>query len=328
MPLFFWHRAPRRADSSTASKTSDSAAIAGVSPPPSVAVLDRKVSRYSLLETIAACSVVAGIVVEDWDAFGMFYTRPDWAIGRVAAGGAVVAIGIVLELWFGSRSSKAERKIRDWYALRVAELNVKAQEEANARAQIIGLLKDADERIAEMQRDTALANERAETERLARLKLQREVSGRGFTREEFESLSAAMTPFAGQDVIITTDTSDVERVAFATWVKNALGNARWRIRFDPGLGIGGRDMPAYAFPAGLFIQATPDERSQTAGKELMKVLHAQGKSVMFNLSPAPPWLGVETSQSARGEERTHNVCRVWVAVREAPRPYFPDLETT
>jgi hypothetical protein len=75
-------------------------------------------------------------VVEDWDAFGMFYNRPDWAIGRVAIGGAVVAAGIVLELWFGSRSSKAERKIRDWYSLRVAELNLKAEELELARATI------------------------------------------------------------------------------------------------------------------------------------------------------------------------------------------------
>jgi hypothetical protein len=136
MSLHFWWRSPRRSDSSTPSKTAASSAIAGVSTPPFVARLDRKASRYSLLETIAACSVVAGIVCEDWDDFSKFIFQPDWAVGRVAIGGAVVALGIVLEIWFSSRSSSAERKIRDWYALRVAELNLQTEKERTARLRL------------------------------------------------------------------------------------------------------------------------------------------------------------------------------------------------
>ena len=110
--LHFWRLFPRRSDSSTASKTADNSAIAGVSPPPLIAELDRKAAKFSRLEMIAACSVVAGIVVEDWDDFGKFLTQPSWANGRVAIGGFTVAIGIAFEILFSSRSSSAERRIR------------------------------------------------------------------------------------------------------------------------------------------------------------------------------------------------------------------------
>jgi hypothetical protein len=188
MSWYLWRRSPRRSDSSTASKTADSSAIAGVSPPPLVAALDRKASRYSLLETIAACSVVAGIVVEDWDAFGMFYNRPDWAIGRVAVGGAVVAAGIVLELWFGSRSSKAERKIRDWYALRVAELNA----------------------------ETARVNLE-----LARLKAPRSINNR-------EGLISALLPLSGTEFTFGSVFGDEESFRFLEQLDQVFAAAGWR----------------------------------------------------------------------------------------------------
>lgn len=65
-------------------------------------------------------------------------TRPDfcWDIARAAIGGSVVAIGIALELWFSSRSAKAERKIRDWYAIRVRELNLLIEQERIKRIEL------------------------------------------------------------------------------------------------------------------------------------------------------------------------------------------------
>jgi hypothetical protein len=231
-----------------------------------------------------------------------------------AVGLLLVTIGVAGEIRCEFNSHRAESRLR----------LVSEEFSRIAEAQI----KERDERIAELQRDTALAIERTENEKLARLKLQKEISGRGFTQAEFESLSVDMFAFAGQSVLITTDTFEMERVNFARWIRSALVNAKWQPRFDPGLGIGGRDTPAYTFPAGMFIQATPDERSQTAGKALAKALFAQGKSVMFSVSPAPSWLGVETDQDRFGNDRTFDVCRIWVAVREGPLPYFPDLETT
>jgi hypothetical protein len=137
--LRFWRRSPRRSDYSTASNTAANSAISGVSPP---AALDRKAARNSRFELIAALSVVVGIVAEDWDEFFKFYDHPNWSDGRVAIGGALVALGIIAEIWFSSRSASAEREIRDWYALRVSELNLKAEQEQLARVELEASLRD------------------------------------------------------------------------------------------------------------------------------------------------------------------------------------------
>lgn len=86
-------------------------------------------------------------MVEDWDSFGKFIQQPDWAEGRVAVGGIVVALGIMLEIWFSSRSSSAERKIRDWYALRVAELNAQAEQDRLAHVELKSKLRHMHSRI-------------------------------------------------------------------------------------------------------------------------------------------------------------------------------------
>jgi hypothetical protein len=136
MSLRFWRWFPRRSESSAASKTTDSSVVAGESSPPFVVEQDRKAARYSRLETIATVSVIAGVLAENWDDFGMFYAHRNWFYGRVAVGGVVVAVGIALEILFSSRSSSAERKIRDWYAVKVAELNLRAETEQTARIKL------------------------------------------------------------------------------------------------------------------------------------------------------------------------------------------------
>jgi hypothetical protein len=159
MSLRFWRKRPRRSESSTASNTADNSAIAGESAPP--ASLDRKAARNSRLEIIAVLSVVAGIVAEDWDEFFKFAHNPNWTDGRIAVGGAVVVLGIISEIWFSSRSASAEREIRDWYALRVAELNLKAEQERLARVEI-------EERI--QPRRLSIEQQKAITEALRRFK--------------------------------------------------------------------------------------------------------------------------------------------------------------
>jgi hypothetical protein len=44
-----------------------------------------------------------------------------------ATGGIVVALAIFLEIIFGELSSNKERSVSEWYALRVAELNLRAE---------------------------------------------------------------------------------------------------------------------------------------------------------------------------------------------------------
>jgi hypothetical protein len=91
--------------------------------PASVIRAEKRSARFSLAETCFGVLVVAGVLYEDWDNFPMI-AHPNSPQGRMAIGGIIVAFGIVAEVWCSSRSSKAEHEVRDWYALRVAELDL------------------------------------------------------------------------------------------------------------------------------------------------------------------------------------------------------------
>ncbi len=143
MRVLFWRRSPLPANSSTASKTADSSAIAGVSPPPWVERTDRRASRFALLAKIAAWGVVFGVILEEWDILGIAWKRRFPYLIREAAGGLIVAGCVALEIRFSSLEARAERKIRDWYAVRVAELNVELEQERVARVKIQERVADA-----------------------------------------------------------------------------------------------------------------------------------------------------------------------------------------
>jgi hypothetical protein len=125
MNVRFRRRSPSRSDSSTTSSTADSSAVPP--PPPWVARMDRRAANFSQLANITGCFVVVGMVLEDWDIFGIVWKYHFPSLIPEAVGGFVVAIAIALELRFGSSQASAERKIRDWYALRVAELNLETE---------------------------------------------------------------------------------------------------------------------------------------------------------------------------------------------------------
>jgi len=129
---------------------------------------------------IAALSVVAGIVAEDWDEFLKFAHNPNWTDGRIAVGGVAVVVGIILEIWFSSRASSAEREIRDWYALRVAELNLKAEQE-----------------------------------RLARVKLEQKFADRTLSEEQALAIASKVREFAGQEFSVTAYWDNPESRGFA-----------------------------------------------------------------------------------------------------------------
>ncbi len=119
--------------------------------PASVIRADKRSARFSIAETCFGILVVAGVLYEDWDNLPMV-VHPNSAAGRMAIGGIIVAFGIVAEIWSSSRSSKAEHEVRDLYATRVAELNLKAEQERLARVKI-------EERILELSSPRRLSND-------------------------------------------------------------------------------------------------------------------------------------------------------------------------
>jgi hypothetical protein len=191
-----------------ASSTAASSVIAGESEAPFVAELDRKAAKYSRLETIAAWIVIVGVVAEDWDGLANLFTHPfAWGNARIAIGGVAVAVGIAFELLFSSRGSSAERKIRDWYSIRVAELNV------------------------------ALEHERTERLRLEeRLKLPRSLNDSASLIEKLSKLGEAQYVF-------TSVFQDEESALFLRSIDEVLQKSHWKrgpdVRGFPGVNIYG-----------------------------------------------------------------------------------------
>lgn len=68
----FWRFFRRQSASSHPSNSSNNSAVAGeVEPPDWVSNLDRKASRYSWYELIAAAGVIVSVLLEVWDDFAM-----------------------------------------------------------------------------------------------------------------------------------------------------------------------------------------------------------------------------------------------------------------
>jgi hypothetical protein len=193
MNVRFWRRSPRLSEFSTVSNAADNSAVAGVSPSdPWVERMDRRAANFSLLAKISAWSVVGGILLEDWDVFGMAWKYHFPYLIREGAGGLIVAIAIAWEVRFSSLEASVERQIRDRYAMRIAELNLKAEQEQHAR-----------------------------------MKLEKEIAWRDINHEQQASIRAALSPFAGLHTYVSLGSEGDEPKNFAGLLIAALGAANW-----------------------------------------------------------------------------------------------------
>ncbi|MGD1072469.1 MAG: hypothetical protein ABSB15_20280 [Bryobacteraceae bacterium] len=193
MNVRFWRRPPRLSDSSTASNTADRSALAGVSPSdPWVEQIDRRAAKFSLLAKISAWSVVGGILLEDWDIIGMAWRYHFPYLIREGIGGLLVAIAIALEVRFSSLEASAERQIRDRYTVRIAELNLKAEQEHTRR-----------------------------------VNLERHMLGRDLTQEQVSALKEKLSAFRGQHVHIVKALDLSESIRFAGRIWATLKACGW-----------------------------------------------------------------------------------------------------
>src|SRR5665213_2173126 len=118
--------------------------------------LEDSLDKYGKRSRVFGVVVVIGLIIEFAAiTFSFFYEAQSRIIDAI--GLLVVTVGVAGEIRCEFDSHRAEGRLRlvSGELSRIAEAH----------------LKERDERIAGLQRDTALANERAEAERLARIKL-------------------------------------------------------------------------------------------------------------------------------------------------------------
>jgi DNA segregation ATPase FtsK/SpoIIIE-like protein len=174
-----------------------------------------------LIAEVAAIAILS----EHW--------KHKWAVELLA--GVVVLVGVWIEVRYGGYADDLEHHMRQVSNEKIAGLNRQANQlateaemarrniadanarakEADARGRLAGVriaelkkeaederrqIAIAEERANEANARIAIANEKAEAERLARVKLEKAVSWRELTDEQRQQIAVALRPFAGEQL--------------------------------------------------------------------------------------------------------------------------------
>jgi hypothetical protein len=122
----------------------------------------------------------------------------------------LVAIGVAAEFAFAWIEGPARKRLDDAKEVRIAE---------------------AEARAAEANREASELRKQAETERLARVKIEEKLAPRHLTTEQKRSIAGKLNRFRGHVVNLMTFSTDAEVVRFSADIEQALAGANgagWR----------------------------------------------------------------------------------------------------
>lgn len=145
-----------------------------------------------------------------------------------------------------------------------------AQREKDATARSIA---DANARAAE-------ATQKAEQERLARVKLEERIAWRSLTAEQQSQIGSVLRRFAGQLALIQYNVNDLEAETFGDDIASALQTADWRVS-EPLAILEMREGPVPLgtnppLETGVTIISTRDQISRDAGASLWHEISVRG----------------------------------------------------
>lgn len=158
----------------------------------------------------------------------------------------------------------------------IADANARAKGAESVVAQANATAKGADARVAE-------AEAMAETERLARVKIEEKLAPRRLSPEQVRQVANALRPFAGVHVNLFAPTGDVEIVRIANDVLAALmgpNGAHWTVTVSTGQEFG-------RTVSGILVElaADADETSKSAARAFVLALQTQR---LVTTGPVPP----------------------------------------
>jgi hypothetical protein len=131
-------------------------------------------------------------------------------------------------------------------------------------------LKSKEDEIANANARASEANQKAEEERLARLKIEERLAPRSLTAEQIHLLQTKLRQYTGQPVQISYLIGDVESQVYAAEFGQALGSAGWAV--SPGL-------PSMFNFAGLAVRVQDPTSVPEAAEALAKTIEAMGITV-------------------------------------------------
>jgi hypothetical protein len=111
-------------------------------------------------------------------------------------------------------------------------------------------IKAADVRIAEATARAAEANQKAEEERLARVKIEARLAPRQITQEQQNELTERLRGFKVRETTLIASPATAENEMVVRWLGAPLAAAGWNIKLFPGT-----PTATVLFPAGIVIYA-------------------------------------------------------------------------
>jgi hypothetical protein len=175
---------------------------------------------------------------------------------------------------------------------------------------------DAEQKAGEANKEAKRVTKVAEDERVARVQIQEAIAPRRLTLEQRAAISSRLSRFAGQPVAAIHNPFDVEESVIAAEILSALKLAKWNV--NPNWGITRTVSSLVRAPSipvtGIFVEGSPEKRSQLAAKALLQVLSNNG----FDCRPPTKSIG--------GFDRTRSRSEHLVVIDVEARPEGPQGE--
>jgi hypothetical protein len=251
-----------------------------------IKALDSSSAPWERWLSWAIAAVVVGLVMEywviwrdrrdEWHAFRLgivrFADRPSllkYVVELVSV--SLVTLGVLAEFGIG---------------IRIASINVDLRGKSAALRGKNSDLRTASDRLV------ALLGAKAESERLARVKIEAAVAWRKLTEDQKSVLASHLKAFAPQSAFIEYNHSDIEANEFGFTIASALAKAKWEVPEPWGIMLILTPSPLKSkapsrIETGVLIDSTGDKRSAAAAKKLCRELGKLGFDAVEGKAPPP-----------------------------------------
>ncbi len=235
--------------------------------------LERLLSHYNWWIGISTAAVAIGILGEYVAQFAFEKEKKRRAeIVLSVVFGVMVLGGVAGEFVFGLRLSHASDQLQQMADADVAQANQYASQANNAAAQARREAESFKVEIAKANENAARADELAENERLARIKIEERLAPRHLTSEQQAHIAVETKSFAGQKAVLFAYAGDPEIVGIANEIAASLGpdGAGWTITAIP-------EQPSTRIITGILVElrTDADARAERAAKSLVSALRVE-----------------------------------------------------
>lgn len=230
-------------------------------------------SEGSFHRILFACiaAVVLGVVLEGYEHWEDFRKR-GWRPIVPKVGFAILVLGLAGELFIQPFIDSAENSFRIDAKQRIASLHTELGEAHLEIARLTKTTELARAEGADANARAAEANQKAEQEHLARVKIEERLISRHLRTEQVKRLIAKLEPFADQEAIVVGDPISTETANISQQLVKVLSDAHLNVTPS----IDERYLGCME-PSNILLWAGPDETVGALAEVLASELNADGE---------------------------------------------------